>query len=53
VALYCSNGLVVLDADSPESKKAIEDLETKHQLYSNLKVQTKKGVHYYYRQVGS
>lgn len=52
VALYCSNGLVVLDADSPESQKAIEDLETKHRLYSNLKVQTKKGVHYYYRQVG-
>jgi hypothetical protein len=52
VALYCSNGLVVLDADSPESKKAIEDLETKHRLYSNQKVQTKKGVHYYYRQVG-
>lgn len=52
VALYCSNGLVVLDADSPESIKAIEDLETKHRLYSNLKVQTKKGVHYYYRQVG-
>ncbi|WP_300711435.1 bifunctional DNA primase/polymerase [Limnohabitans sp.] len=50
VALYCSNGLVVLDADSPESQKAIEDLETKHRLYSNLKVQTKKGVHYYYRQ---
>ncbi|WP_158270672.1 VapE domain-containing protein [Limnohabitans sp. Bal53] len=50
VALYCSNGLVVLDADSPESQKAIEDLETKHQLYSNLKVQTKKGFHYYYRQ---
>lgn len=50
VALYCSNGLVVLDADSPESQKAIEDLETKHQLHSNLKVQTKKGVHYYYRQ---
>ena len=50
VALYCSNGLVVLDADSPESQKAIEDLETKHQLYSNLKVQTRKGVHYYYRQ---
>lgn len=50
VALYCSNGLVVLDADSPQSQKAIEDLETKHQLYSNLKVQTKKGVHYYYRQ---
>lgn len=53
VALYCSNGLVVLDADSPESQKAIEDLETKHRLYSNLKVQTKKGVHYYYRQDAS
>lgn len=50
MALYCSNGLVVLDADSSESQKAIEDLETKHQLYSNLKVETKKGVHYYYRQ---
>ena len=50
VALYCCKGLVVLDADSPESQKAIEELETKHRLYSNLRVQTKKGVHYYYRQ---
>ncbi|PUE20585.1 hypothetical protein B9Z38_08450 [Limnohabitans sp. MMS-10A-160] len=53
VALYCSNGLVVLDADSPESQDAIEKLEAKHQLRSNLKVQTKKGVHYYYRQDAS
>ena len=53
VALYCSNGVVVLDADSPESKEAIERLEAKHQLHSNLKVQTKKGVHYYYRQDAS
>lgn len=49
VALYCSNGLVVLDADTTESKEAIETLEAKHQLFSNLKVETKKGVHHYYR----
>lgn len=53
IALYCSNGLVVLDADSPESVAAIAILEAKHKLYSNLKVQTKKGVHYYYRQDAS
>lgn len=50
VALYCTNGLVVLDADSVESQSAIEKLEARHGLHSNLKVQTKKGVHYYYRQ---
>lgn len=50
VALYCTNGLVVLDADSVESQFAIEKLEARHGLHSNLKVQTKKGVHYYYRQ---
>lgn len=50
VALYCTNGLIVLDADSVESQSAIEKLETRNGLHSNLKVQTKKGVHYYYRQ---
>lgn len=53
IALYCSSGLVVLDADSPESVAAIAILEAKHKLYSNLKVQTKKGLHYYYRQDAS
>ncbi len=52
VALYCTKGLVVLDADAVESQKAIEALEVKHGLYSNLKVKTKKGVHYYYRHTG-
>jgi predicted P-loop ATPase len=50
VALYCINGLVVLDADSVESQSAIEKLEASHGLHSKLRVQTKKGVHYYYRQ---
>lgn len=50
VALYCTNGLVVLDADTAESESAIKKLENRHGLCSNLKVKTKKGVHYYYRQ---
>jgi putative DNA primase/helicase len=52
VALHCSNGLVVLDADSKESEIAIQNLEQKHALYSNLKVRTKKGIHYYYKNPG-
>ena len=49
VALHCSNGLIVLDADSPESESAIQALEQKHNLYSNLRVRTRKGIHYYYK----
>jgi putative DNA primase/helicase len=48
-ALYCSNGLVILDADATEAQQAIERLESVHNLHSNLKVKTKKGVHYYYK----
>lgn len=49
VALYCSNGLIVLDADSLESERTIQALEQAHNLYSNQRVRTKKGTHYYYR----
>ncbi len=49
VALHCSNGLIVLDADSLESERAIQALEQTHNLYSNQKVRTKKGTHYYYK----
>ena len=49
VALYCSNGLIVLDADSLESELAIQALEKKHNLHSNQRVRTKKGTHHYYK----
>lgn len=49
IALHCSTGLVVLDADTPESIAALEALEIKHGVISNLVVQTKKGVHRYYK----
>lgn len=49
VALYCSNGLIVLDADTKESMDAIEQLQSTYNLHSNLTARTKKGVHYYYK----
>lgn len=49
VALHCSNGLIVLDADSLESERAIQALEQKHNLHSNQRVRTRKGIHYYYK----
>jgi putative DNA primase/helicase len=50
IALQCGNGLVVLDADSPESLAAMNDLEKKHGISPALVVNTKKGVHHYFRQ---
>jgi Primase C terminal 2 (PriCT-2)/Bifunctional DNA primase/polymerase, N-terminal len=50
IALHCSKGLVVLDADSEESLLAIQTLEAKHNIFSNMTVKTAKGVHHYYRQ---
>ncbi len=49
IALHCSTGLVVLDADTAQSIAALEALELKHGVISNLVVQTKKGVHRYYK----
>ena len=49
IALHCSTGLIVLDADTPESIAALEALEVQHGVVSNLIVQTKKGVHHYYK----
>lgn len=50
IALHCSNGLVALDADSPESLDAMLSLEQKHGLVPAMVVNTKKGVHHYFRQ---
>lgn len=50
IALHCGNGLVVLDADSPESLDAMLALEQKHGLVPAMVVKTKKGVHHYFRQ---
>ena len=50
IALQCGTGLVVLDADSPESLNAMEQLEQKHGLVPAMVVKTKKGVHHYFRQ---
>ena len=50
IALHCGNGLVVLDADSSESLDAMLALEQKHGLVPAMVVNTKKGVHHYFRQ---
>jgi GTPase SAR1 family protein len=50
IALQCGNGVVVLDADSPESFDAMVALEQKHGLAPAMVVTTKKGVHHYFRQ---
>lgn len=50
IALHCGKGLVVLDADSPESLAAMLALEAKHDLEPKMVVNTKKGVHHYFRQ---
>jgi len=50
IALHCGQGLVVLDADSQESLDAMLALETKHGLHPQMVVNTKKGVHHYFRQ---
>lgn len=49
IGAITSNGLFVLDADTPESKKAIETIQTRHKIKSNLVVETKSGFHFYYR----
>lgn len=50
IALHCGQGLVVLDADSPQSLDAMLALEAKHGLLAKLVVNTQKGVHHYFRQ---
>ena len=50
IALHCRQGLVVLDADSQESLDAMLALEAKHGLHPKMVVNTKKGVHHYFRQ---
>ncbi len=50
IALHCGKGLVVLDADSTESLEAMLALEAKHGLEPKMVVNTKKGVHHYFRQ---
>ncbi len=42
-------GIVVLDADSDESKVALVQIESAFDVMPNLVVKTKKGVHHYFR----
>lgn len=49
VGIITDEHLIIFDADSPESIAALESLEAKHQLVPKVIVQTRKGVHHYYR----
>lgn len=40
---------LVLDADTPEAIQALEQLESKHGVRSNLIVKTSRGVHHHFR----
>jgi hypothetical protein len=41
--------LFILDADTPESIKALHDLEKTHKIKANLIISTNKGQHHYFR----
>ena len=47
IGLHCSNGLVALDSDSPESLAPMIALEEKHGIKPLITVKTKKGEHHY------
>jgi acyl carrier protein len=49
IGLYCSNGLVALDSDSPESLEAMMALEEKYGVKPLITVKTKKGTHQYFK----
>ncbi len=49
IGLYCSNGLVALDSDSPESLKPMMALEEKHGIKPLITVNSKKGTHHYFK----
>lgn len=45
------NQVFVLDADTPESAAALHEIEAAHDLAPNLIVQTKNGVHHWFRRL--
>ncbi len=49
IGLHCSNGLVALDSDSPESLAPMIALEEKHGIKPLISVKTKKGTHHYFK----
>ena len=49
IGLHCSNGLVALDSDSPESLAPMLALEEKHGIKPLITVKTKKGTHHYFK----
>ena len=49
IGLYCSNGLVALDSDAPESLAAMAALENAHGIKPLISVKTKKGTHHYFK----
>src|SRR5690606_15145250 len=54
IGFIVGDGLIVLDADSPESVAALDDLERRIGLTPRMIVETRRGVHHYFRRaVGS
>ncbi len=49
IGLHCSNGLVALDCDAPESLVALVSLENDHGIKPLITVKTKKGTHHYFK----
>ena len=49
IGLHCSNGLVALDSDSPESLEPMMALEEKYGIKPLITVKTKKGTHHYFK----
>jgi putative DNA primase/helicase len=49
LGLHCSNGLVALDSDSPESLEPMVALEAKYGIKPLITVKTKKGEHHYFK----
>ena len=49
VGFVVGDGLIVLDADSPESEKALIAIELEHGVSPKLVVKTKKGCHHYFQ----
>jgi len=48
VGILINHSLCVLDADSEDAHKALCQLEKKFGCFSNFKVETSKGIHFYY-----
>lgn len=49
IGLYCSNGLVALDCDSPQAIVAMIALEKEYGIKPLITVKSKKGTHHYFK----